>query len=57
MVQQFHPDKDGEPCWGVIFEEFIVVGGDVEVAELMGQICLEESGLERDGVDYCFFFV
>lgn len=54
MVQQFHPDEDGEPCWCGIFEEFIVVGGYVEAAELVGEICLEESGLEGDGVNYCF---
>jgi hypothetical protein len=51
VIQQFHPDENGEPCWRGIFEEFIPVGGDVETPELVGEICLEEIGLKWDGVD------
>jgi hypothetical protein len=53
VIQQFHPDEDGEPYWR-IFEEFIPIVGDVEGAELVGEICLEELGLKWDGVDNWF---
>jgi hypothetical protein len=52
MVQEFHPNKYGEPCWRGIFEEFVVVGCYVEFAELVGEVCVEEGWLEGDCVDY-----
>ena len=52
MVQQLHPDEDGEPCWGV-FKEFVAVGCYVELAQVVGEVCLEKSWEERDCVDYC----
>lgn len=42
VVQQLHPDEDGEPCWGV-FEEFVAIGGYVELAQVVGEACLEEG--------------
>lgn len=42
VVQQLHPDEDGEPCWG-IFEEFVAIGCYVELAQVMGEVCLEEG--------------
>jgi NAD-dependent dihydropyrimidine dehydrogenase PreA subunit len=53
MVYQFHPDEDGEPCWGGIFEEFVMVGVYVELAESVGEVRLEECWLQGDCVDYC----
>lgn len=51
MVQEFHPDKGGEPDWGGFFEEFIVVGCYVEFAEGVGEVGAEPWGLEGDCVD------
>lgn len=42
MIQQLHPDKRGEPWWG-LGEELVLVGGYVEFAELVGEICLEDG--------------
>lgn len=51
MVQQFHPDKGGEPDWGGFLEELIVVGGYVEFAEGVGEVGAEPCWLEGDCVD------
>lgn len=50
MVEKFHPDKGGEPCWG-LGEEFITVGGDVEVAEGVGKGGHHERGQQGDRID------
>jgi hypothetical protein len=53
MVYQFHPDEDGEPGRGGVFEEFVMVGLYVELAEAVGEVRLEKGWLEGDCVDYC----
>lgn len=50
MVHHFHPHECDEPRWGIL-EELVLVGGDVEVAELVGQICLENGRLEGYSID------
>jgi len=51
MVQQFHPDKSGEPDWGGFFEEFVAVGCYVEIAQGFGEVGAEEGWLEGNRVD------
>ena len=50
MVEEFHPYEGREPGGGV-GEEFIPVGGYVEVAEGQGEVGDEGTWLEGDGVD------
>lgn len=51
MVQQFHPDKGGEPDRGGFFEELIAIGRDVELAQVFREVGAEECWLEGDRVD------
>lgn len=52
MVHHFHPHECDEPRRGFL-EELVLVGVDVEVAELVGHICLENARLEGYSIDNC----
>lgn len=50
MVHHFHPHECDKPRRRIL-EELVLVGADVEVAELVGQICLENARLEGYSID------
>jgi hypothetical protein len=50
MIEEFHPYERCEPGWR-LREEFVAIGGDVEVAKSVGEGCHHERGLKGDGVD------
>lgn len=54
VVEELHCDERGEPGGRGLGEELVVVGGDVEGADLVREVCLEGGREEGNGVDHCF---
>jgi hypothetical protein len=50
MIEEFHPYEGCEPGWR-LGEEFVAVGGDVEVAKGVGEGCHHERGEKGDSVN------
>lgn len=52
VVEELHCDERGEPGGRGLGEELVVVGGDVEGADLVREVCLEGGRKEGNGVDH-----
>ena len=51
MVEQFHPDKNGEPGGDGALEELVAVGDDIIFSQAQRQVRAPGGGLQGDGIN------